>query len=80
MKKPDLNNQEREKTKNKNDGNKKDTTEGKTSDEDSLLKLMSECDFASLSAERFIERLQNELLDLDTVKINILIDFICNIM
>lgn len=36
-------------------------------DEDSLLKLMSECDFASSSAEKFIERLQDELLKLDTV-------------
>lgn len=36
-------------------------------DEDSLLMLMSECDFASSSAEQFIERLQDELLKLDTV-------------
>ena len=42
-------------------------------DEDSLLKLMSECDFASSNAEKFIEKLQTELLQLDTV---IMINFI----
>ena len=39
------------------------------SDEDSLLKLMSECDFASSNAEKFIEKLQTELLQLDTVSL-----------
>ncbi|CAF0810499.1 unnamed protein product [Brachionus calyciflorus] len=38
-------------------------------DEDSLLKLMSECDFASSNAEKFIEKLQTELLQLDTSNI-----------
>jgi hypothetical protein len=37
------------------------------SDEDSLVKLMSECNFVSSNAEKFIEKLQTELLDLDTV-------------
>lgn len=63
-----MNSQEREKNaKNKNDGKKDAGDDGKASDEDSLLKLMSECNFTSLTAEKFIERLQNELLDLDTV-------------
>lgn len=63
-----MNSQEKEKNaKNKNDGKKDAGDDGKASDEDSLLKLMSECNFASLTAEKFIERLQNELLDLDTV-------------
>lgn len=53
-------NNEKRKIETKNDGTKQ-------SDEDSLLKLMSECNFASLSAEKFIERLQNELLNLDIV-------------
>ena len=39
------------------------------SDEDSLLKLMNECDFATTNAEMFIERLQTELVYLDTVRI-----------
>jgi hypothetical protein len=38
------------------------------SDEDSLLKLMNECDFATTNAEMFIERLQTELVYLDTVR------------
>ena len=37
-------------------------------DEDSLLKLMNECDFATTNAEMFIERLQTELVYLDTVR------------
>ena len=37
------------------------------SEEDSLLKLMSECDFASSNAEKFMEKLQQELIYLDTV-------------
>ena len=40
------------------------------SEEDSLLKLMSECDFASSNAESFIQKLEDELLDLDTVNYN----------
>ncbi len=36
-------------------------------EEESLLKLMSECDFDSSNAEKFIEKLQTELLYLDTV-------------
>ncbi len=36
-------------------------------DEESLLKLMHECDFASSNAESFIEKLQIELVHLDTV-------------
>lgn len=61
---------EEKKTKNKRNTKQDGDTgaEAKSTDEDSLLKLMSECDFASLSAEKFIERLQNELLALDTVR------------
>lgn len=48
--------------------NEKNHRSQETADEDSLLKLMSECNFASTSAEKFVEKLQNELLDLDTVR------------
>jgi hypothetical protein len=37
-------------------------------EEDSLLRLMSECDFASSNAETFMNKLQEELLYLDTVR------------
>ena len=37
------------------------------SDEESLFKLMHECDFASMSSDNFIEKLQTELVQLDTV-------------
>ena len=40
-------------------------------EEDSLLKLMSECDFASSNAEKFMEKLQDELLYLDTVSLHL---------
>lgn len=36
-------------------------------DEESLLKLMSECDFASSNAENFMQKLQSEMFHLDTV-------------
>lgn len=39
------------------------------SEEDSLLKLMSECDFASSNAESFMQKLEAELIYLDTVNI-----------
>lgn len=39
------------------------------SEEDSLLKLMAECDFASANAEKFMKKLQEELLYLDTSNI-----------
>ncbi len=39
------------------------------SDEESLLKLMAECDFQSSLAENFVQRLQNELTLLDAVRI-----------
>ena len=38
-------------------------------EEESLLKLMSECDFASSNAEEFMSKLHAELVDLDTVKL-----------
>jgi hypothetical protein len=37
------------------------------SEEDSLLKLMAECDFTSSNAESFIQKLEKELLYLDNV-------------
>ena len=37
------------------------------SEEESLMKLMDECNFASANAENFMQRLQAELLVLDTV-------------
>ena len=46
------------------------------SEEDSLLKLMSECDFTSSNAESFIQKLEEELLYLDNViKLKFLDDF-----
>lgn len=39
-------------------------------DEDSLLKLMSECDYATTNVEKFIEKLQSELNNLETVCFN----------
>lgn len=44
------------------------------SDEDSLFKLMTECDFASTNADQFVERLQTELLALDTSNIESIIN------
>ncbi len=38
-------------------------------EDESLLKLMSEFDFASSNADRFIKKLQEKLLYLDTVHI-----------
>lgn len=38
-------------------------------EEESLLKLMSECDFASSNAEEFMSKLHAELVDLDTSNI-----------
>jgi len=42
-------------------------------EEDSLLRLMSECDFASANAESFMNKLKDELLYLDTVSRNFII-------
>ena len=39
------------------------------SEEDSLLQLMAECEFASASAEQFMEKLRAQLLHLDTSSI-----------
>jgi hypothetical protein len=37
------------------------------SDEESLLKLMAECDFQSSFADNFVQKIQNELTMLDAV-------------
>ena len=47
---------------------KSDNFEISKTDEESLLKLMSECDFVSSNAEEFMQKLQAELVLLDTVR------------
>ena len=65
-------NETKKSTNNEKSSNKEETSteqvELSKSDEDSLLKLMNECDFATTNAEKFIERLQTELVYLDTVR------------
>ena len=36
-------------------------------DEDALLKLFSECDYATTNVDKFVEKLQSELIELETV-------------
>ncbi len=48
-------------------GGKQESFELSKKDEESLLKLMSECDFVSSNAEDFVQKLQTELVLLDTV-------------
>jgi hypothetical protein len=36
-------------------------------DEDALLKLFAECDYATSNVDKFIEKLQSELVNLETV-------------
>ena len=36
-------------------------------DEDALLNLINECDYATSNVDRFIEKLQSELNNLETV-------------
>ena len=39
-------------------------------DEETLIKFMKECDFANTNADKFIEKMQSDLLNLETVSVN----------